>query len=105
MGLPPRVATKTMTLSVRVQSTGEEIANSVSHGIGFLTAVAAGPVLISDAAQRGGAIGVVGASVFTSTVCLLYLASTLYHAFPLGQTKRVFQVLDHSAIFLLIAGT
>ena len=105
LGLSPRVATKAMTSSVRVQSTGEEIANSVSHGIGFLTAVAAGPVLISDAAQRGGAIGVVGASVFTSTVCLLYLASTFYHAFPLGQTKKVFQVLDHSAIFLLIAGT
>ncbi len=105
MGLPPRAATQAMTSSTRVQSTREEIANSVSHGIGLLTVVAAGPVLISDAAQKGGAMGVVGASVFTSTVGLLYLASTLYHAFPLGQTKRVFQVLDHSAIFLLIAGT
>ena len=94
-----------MTSSTHVQSTREEIANSVSHGIGLLSVVAAGPVLISDAAQKGGAMGVVGASVFTSTVGLLYLVSTLYHAFPLGQTKRVFQVLDHSAIFLLIAGT
>ena len=105
MGLLPRVATKAMTSSVRVQSTGEEIANSVSHGIGFLTAIAASPVLISDVAQQGGAMNVVGASVFTFTVGLLYLSSTLYHAFPQGQTKKVFQVLDHSAIFLLIAGT
>ena len=54
-----------MTSSTRVQSTREEIANSVSHGIGLLTVVASGPVLISDAAQKGGAMGVVGASVFS----------------------------------------
>ncbi len=89
----------------RPQSPGEEIANSVSHGVGLLAAVVAGPVLVVDAVQRGGATGVIGASVFAATVGLLYLASVLYHALPPNRAKRVFQVLDHSAIFLLIAGT
>ena len=89
----------------RAQSLGEEIANSISHGVGLLAAVVVAPVLIADAAQRGGATGVIGASVFASTVGLLYLASVLYHALPPNRAKRVFQVLDHGAIFLLIAGT
>ncbi len=89
----------------RAQTPGEEIANSVSHGVGLLAAVVAGPVLVVDAVQRGGATGVIGASVFAATVGLLYLASMLYHALPPNRAKRVFQVLDHSAIFLLIAGT
>ncbi len=89
----------------RAQSLGEEIANSVSHGVGLLAATVAAPVLIVDAVQRGGATGVIGASVFASTVGLLYLASVLYHALPPNRAKRVFQVLDHGAIFLLIAGT
>ncbi len=89
----------------RAQSLGEEIANSVSHGVGLLAAVAAAPVLIVDAVQRGGATAVLGASVFASTVGLLYLASVVYHALPPNRAKRVFQVLDQGAIFLLIAGT
>ena len=89
----------------RAQSLGEEIANSVSHGVGLLAAVAAAPVLIVNAVQRGGATHVIGASVFASTVGLLYLASVLYHALPPNRAKRVFRVLDHGAIFLLIAGT
>ncbi len=97
--------TQVVASGERAQSLGEEIANSVSHGVGLLATVAAAPVLIVDAVQRGGAMGVVGASVFASTACLLYLASVLYHALPPNRAKRVFQVLDHSAIFLLIAGT
>ena len=89
----------------RAQSRGEEIANSVSHAVGLLAAMAAAPVLILDAVQRGGALDVIGASVFSATVGLLYLASVLYHALPPNPAKRVFRVLDHSAIFLLIAGT
>jgi len=89
----------------RAQSPGEEIANSVSHGVGLLAAVVAAPVLIVAAVQRGGATGVIGASVFAFTVVVLYSASMLYHALPPNRAKRVFQVLDHSAIFLLIAGT
>jgi hemolysin III len=89
----------------RPQSLGEEVANSVSHGLGLSAAVAAFPVLVLAAQQRGDAAGIVGASVFATTMVLLYLASTLFHALPRCRAKRVFQILDHSAIYLLIAGT
>jgi hemolysin III len=89
----------------RPQSLGEEIANSVSHGLGLLAALAAFPFLVMAAHQRGGATGIVGASVFATTMVLLYLTSTLFHALPGCRAKRVFQILDHSAIYLLIAGT
>ncbi|MCH7823776.1 MAG: hemolysin III family protein [Acidobacteria bacterium] len=89
----------------RTQSRGEEIANSVSHGVGLLAVVVAAPVLIGDAVQRGGATRLIGASVFVSAVGLVYLTSVLYHALPPNRAKRLFQVLDHGAIFLLIAGT
>ncbi len=89
----------------RAPSLGEEIANSVSHGVGLVAALAATPFLVLVAARHRGLAGIVGASVFAGTVLLLYLASTLYHALPAGTAKRVFRVIDHSAIFLLIAGT
>ncbi len=89
----------------RAPSLGEEIANSVSHGVGFLAALVATPFLVLAAARRGGAVAMAGASVFALTMVVLYLASTLYHALPSNRAKRVFRVLDHSAIFLLIAGT
>ena len=89
----------------RAQSLGEEVANSVSHGIGLLAALAAFPVLVTSALQRGSTMEIAGASVFATTVVLLYFTSTLFHAFPQSRAKRVFQVLDHSAIYFLIAGT
>jgi hemolysin III len=89
----------------RPQSLGEEVANSVSHGLGLSAAVAAFPVLVVAAQQRGDTAGIVGASVFATAMVLLYLASTLFHALPRCRAKRVFQILDHSAIYLLIAGT
>lgn len=89
----------------REQSQGEEIANSISHGIGLVAALAGIPFLILHAARHGDAGFLVGASVFSATILLLYLASTLYHALPAGRAKRVFRVIEHSAIFLLIAGT
>ena len=92
-------------LQERPQSLGEEIANSVSHGIGLLAALAAFPVLVMAALRRGDVSGVVGASVFATTMVLLYLTSTLFHAFAENRAKRVFQILDHSAIYFLIAGT
>ena len=89
----------------RTQSLGEEIANSVSHGVGLLLALIAAPVLVLHAIQRGDGTGVVGASVFAATMVLLYITSTLYHALPPSRAKAIFRILDHSAIYLLIAGT
>jgi hemolysin III len=86
-------------------SPGEEIANSVSHGVGLLAAVGATPVLLLSAVRHGGAARIAGASVFAAAMILLYLTSTLYHALPRNRAKRVFQILDHAAIFLMIAGT
>jgi hemolysin III len=88
----------------RKQTSGEEIANTISHAVGLLAAVAITPVLISNAFPIGTA-GITGATIFGVTMILLYLASTLYHAFPHGKTKKAFQIFDHCAIFLLIAGT
>ena len=89
----------------RIQTLGEEIANSVSHGLGLFAVIVAAPALITSAVQRGGTERIVGASVFALTTLLLYLASTIYHALPAGRAKQIFQLLDHGAIFLLIAGT
>ncbi len=89
----------------RLQTLGEEIANSVSHGLGLALAIAATPVLVIAAMRAGSAWNMVGVSVFASSMMLLYLASTLYHALPSNKAKQVFRVLDHGAIFLLIAGT
>ena len=88
----------------RPQSLGEEIANSISHGTGFLAALIALPVLVLTAIQHGTA-AVVGAAVFGTTMALLYVTSTLYHALAVNRAKRLFQILDHGAIYLLIAGT
>lgn len=87
------------------QTLREEIVNSVTHGIGLLLALSVMPVLIVAAVRRGDAANVVGASVFGATLVLLYLASTIYHALPPNKAKRIFQLCDHVAIFLLIAGT
>lgn len=87
------------------QSLGEEIANSVSHGLGAVLAAVGGPFLILSAVRRADALSIAGASIFVGSVFLLYLASTLYHALPGHRAKRLFRVIDHSAIFLLIAGT
>jgi hemolysin III len=88
----------------RPQNLGEEIANSVSHGAGFLASLAMLPVLVIGALNDGAA-AVVGAAIFGATVALLYLTSTIYHALPANRAKRVFQIVDHAAIYLLIAGT
>lgn len=91
--------------SKREQSQAEEIANSISHGLGLIAALVGIPFLIIHAVRHGDAGFIVGTCVFSATIILLYLASTLYHALPIGKTKRVFRVIEHSAIFLLIAGT
>ncbi|MDC0936031.1 hemolysin III family protein [Pirellulales bacterium] len=87
------------------QSREEELANSLSHGITLLVAMAATPTLIASAIEQGELDKIVGAAVFSASVALVYLMSTVYHALPPGRAKDLFQLLDHSAIYLLIAGT
>jgi hemolysin III len=77
----------------------------ISHGIGLVLAIVALPFLVVDALQAGGSLAVVGAATFGATTILVYLTSTLYHAFPLADRNGVLRRLDHSAIYLLIAGT
>lgn len=97
-----------MTAAERVAdvrlSLAEEIANAVSHGGGVLAAAIAIPFLIAVAARHTAA-AVIGASVFAASVLVLYVSSTLYHALPQARAKRIFQAIDHAAIYLLIAGT
>jgi hemolysin III len=89
----------------RLQSLGEEIANGVSHGIALVAGLVAIPSLLDSASGNGNAWNLVGATVFAGAMILMYLSSTLYHFLPMGKAKRVFQMLDHGAIFVLIAGT
>ncbi|NVK73035.1 hemolysin D [Marinomonas sp. CT5] len=95
----------TSTVTDRGQSLGEEVANSISHGLGLVAAIVGTPFLILSAIDYADVSFVVGVSIFSGTMILLYLASTLYHAMPKGKAKYVFKVIDHSAVYLLIAGT
>ena len=92
-------------LREREQTPGEEIANSVSHGVAAIAALVAAGAIVSSAAQQGDAQRIVAVSVFAGTLVFLYLSSTLYHALRPRRAKRVFKILDHSAILLLIGGT
>ena len=94
-----------MRSGARAQTLGEEIANSVTHGVGWALSVAALAVLVVVSATSADPWRVVSASVYGATLVLLYAASTLYHALPRSRAKAVFQRLDHAAIYLLIAGT
>ncbi len=89
----------------RLQSFAEEIANGISHGIALAACLIATPFLINSAFQPYDARRVVGAAIFAGAMIFMYLSSTLYHVLPENRAKRVFRVLDHIAIFLLIAGT
>lgn len=89
----------------RKYTTGEEIANAVTHGIGALLALAALVVLVILAATRGTVWHVVSFSVFGSTLVLLYFSSTLYHSITHARAKHIFHKFDHISIYLLIAGT
>lgn len=89
----------------RRQSFREELANTVSHGLGLVAGLAAAPYLLVERWQRGDLLDFTGAAVFLSTLVLVYLASILYHSAPVGRAKRVFRTLDQGAIFLFVAGT
>lgn len=82
-----------------------ELANSLTHGLGLVACLVGAPVLVIVAAHRGDAWQLVGASVFAATLLALYATSTVYHSLPPSRTKRIFRLLDHVAIYLLIAGT
>lgn len=86
-------------------SRGEELANSITHGLGILLAITGLVLLILVAAWHGTARHVVSSSLYGSTLVLLYLASTLYHAVQQPKAKKILRIFDHSAILLLIAGT
>jgi len=88
-----------------MQDHREEIANSISHGLALVIALAALPVLVLTAAEIGNTHFTIGAAVFGSTIVVLYLASTLYHSLRHERAKHFFRQVDHCAIFLLIAGS
>jgi len=86
-------------------TTREEIANSITHGLGILLSIAGLVILCVLACRHGDTWHIVSCTIFGSTLVLLYTASTLYHGIPHPRAKKILRVIDHSAIFLLIAGT
>jgi len=87
------------------QTVGEEIANSITHGIGALLSIAGTVILIVRAAMYGTAIHVASFSIYGLSLILLHTSSSIYHGLQAPRAKRVFWVFDHSTIYLLIAGT
>ncbi|CAN5591060.1 hemolysin III family protein [soil metagenome] len=86
-------------------SRGEEIANTLSSAIGLVAALAAAPFFLAKARHSDESLALLGAGTFLLATVIMYGASTLYHAIPPGATKHKVRLLDHSAIFVLIAGT
>ncbi len=91
--------------SVFGYTSGEEIMNAVTHGVGALLGVGGTAVLIVLSALKGDALWIVGSSIYGFTLILLFTMSTIYHALKPNRAKKVFRVFDHASIFLLIAGT
>ncbi|MFN0098376.1 MAG: hemolysin III family protein [Gemmatimonadaceae bacterium] len=89
----------------RAQTRAEELANSALHGTGLVLSIAAIPILVLGTVGKNQPAHLIGSIVFGVTMVLLYTTSTIYHALRDGRAKRVFRVLDHTAIYLLIAGT
>jgi hemolysin III len=92
------------TISGR-DSIGEEIANSLTHGLGIIFSITGMVVLMLSSCGSGNIWRIVGCAVFSTTLILLYTASTLYHGVQEAKVKSFMRILDHSTIFLLIAGT
>ncbi|HET6350250.1 MAG TPA: hemolysin III family protein [Candidatus Krumholzibacteria bacterium] len=92
-------------LRSRAQTYQEEIANSVSHGIGLFFALIAAPLLFASALRTGDPLRIIAFGVYATTIVLMYAASMVYHGLPRGRAKFVCRIIDHGAIFLLIAGT
>jgi hemolysin III len=100
-------AAREVRAAVAAQRRGlrEDVANAATHGVGLLMAVAAVPVLIVLGALRGTPVHVVSFAVYGASLVLVYAASTLYHATRRPRLRHAFRILDHVAIYLLIAGT
>ena len=94
-----------VTQAPRRSTLGEQIANSVTHGAGLVASVAGLIVLVTAATRRGDAWIITSCAIYASTLVLLYAASTLYHSLAATRARHVFQIIDHSAIYLLIAGS
>ena len=86
-------------------SCAEEVANSITHGLGMLLSIGGLAVLVGFASVYGNAWHITACSIFGATLILSYASSTLYHSIPIPAAKRVLKVVDHAAIYLLIAGT
>lgn len=89
----------------REYTVGEEIANSITHGVGVAFSIAALALLVAFAVLYGDTWALASGIVFGITLILLYTGSTLYHALPFPKVRHVFKIIDHSAIYLLIAGS
>ena len=83
----------------------EEVLNSCTHGAGLVLSIVSFVVLLALSIRYGTAWHIAGCAIYGSTLICLYLASTLYHGIPLPRLKRLLKIFDHSAIYLLIAGT
>jgi hemolysin III len=91
--------------SLKTQTLGEEIANTITHGVGIGLSIAALVILVVLASRRGDTWRIVSFSIYGASLILLYLSSTLYHSFVNPKIKNIFRIIDHSAIYLLIAGS
>ena len=90
---------------IKRYTTGEEIFNSISHGVSALGAVVGCSVMVTLATCFGNAKAVISSLVFGLSLIVMYTMSTLYHAFPFEKVKKIFRIFDHSSIPLLIAGS
>jgi hemolysin III len=94
-----------VSAAARAETPAEELANAITHGVGLVLSVACVSVGLVLAALGRDAWTIVSVAIYGSTLCVLYLASTLYHSARSPRARHVWSIIDHSAIYLLIAGT
>jgi hemolysin III len=87
------------------QSRDEELMNSITHGLGLVLSIAGLSAFVTLAGNIGTTRYTVGCGIYGASLVMLYAASTLYHSWPDGELKRIFHLLDHIGIYVLIAGT